>query len=112
MEYDRIKCTVTITHVGADTCLAYTVVPASLGKLVRYVAVIPTYTTTTVTTTLHIHDVDGNLVYSGAAHAHNATYSVAMDVDLHPGDYLELVTSADIGDTSNKTAYLYLYMER
>lgn len=103
---DSISFSCSITSGGATDNTAYTVLKSV--RLTRYVVNVPNYTND-VTTSLKVVKSDGTtIVYTGAAHSRNATYSVPVDVELFPTDIIRLSVSGDIGAGANGvTGYLY-----
>lgn len=73
---------VSVTHVGA--------------RATRYVLELPNYANT-VTTTLSIIDANSVTIWTGAAHAQNANYSVPIDVELCGTYTLRLTLSGAAG---------------
>lgn len=74
----------------------------------RYILELPNYTNT-ITTTLSIIDANTVTVYSGAAHAQNANYSVPIDVEM-VGTYTVRLTVSGVAGAGGGTAYVTLML--
>ena len=70
-----------ITIASTGTTFDYTISTGG-ARITRYILEVPDYTTGTPTTTLSVIDLNSVTVYTGAAHAENANYSIPVDLEL------------------------------
>jgi hypothetical protein len=106
-----------IDATGTDFLIGTMSFQGSEGKNCnRYLASIPTYLVTTITTTLIVKNKRGKTTFTGAALAYAADYSIPVSVDLHSGDQLWLHLSGAAGipaggtSASLYTAYVALHL--
>ena len=101
----RTSVTIAATGTTFDTTVS-----KYEGVITRYILELPNYTNT-VTTTLSILDPNGVTIYSGAAHAQNANYSIPVDVELDSSqDYTVRLTLSGAAGGSGGTAYFTFYI--
>ena len=96
------RTAVAIAAAGTDFDTALTVTGS---RATRYILELPDYTTGSPTTTLSIIDANSVTVFTGAAHAENAKYSIPIDVELVGTYTLRLTLSGVAGGatTANLT---------
>lgn len=98
---DRITTTVAVTSGGAADQLVERITDVNCGTVVRFVFAVANFTNA-VTAGLKIVDNGNRIVWSTTGLAKSATHSIALDIDVFPGDAVYLTTSGDIGSGPNQ----------
>lgn len=97
-----------ITIAATGTTFDYTISTGG-ARITRYILELPDYTTGTPTTTLSIIDVNSITVFTGAAHAENANYSIPVDIELIGYYTLRLTLSGASGGATTVPLTLFGY---